>query len=326
VKHRLQQYTPMLYSPMDGVPLVGDPVFANNYRAVGGITWVYNPWTKVKRAPQDIESDPFGILILPPGEELIAADPGEEKGKVTLRFSPRTGDPFPNAVCWTREAFRWNHKGIHWLYNPWSGRRRLDVEIHADPYGFNLSSLEPSFAEKQSLVSLSFHPGTGEALNGDTVFAHNFRGITWKYNPWSGSKRDPTCVHRDPCGVMLMPLEHAQPPDSPDGCALGTDGVILTKAARTRQIVSHPLHEMLVAAIEQAMYGKGERHGGAKVEFLQQQWVALAAAHGRGFLTGQAAKKLNEAAAGKVGEEYERELLGAIVYIGMALLKHKGRV
>ena len=87
----------------------------------------------------------------------------------------------------------------------------------------------------------------------------------------------------------------------------------------------HPLYAPLMCAIEQAMRGKGERHGGATTPFLEQQWVALAKSHGIGFLTGQAAKKLNEAAAGKSGEAYERELLGAIVYIGMAILKHRGQ-
>jgi len=87
----------------------------------------------------------------------------------------------------------------------------------------------------------------------------------------------------------------------------------------------HPLYAPLMCAIEQAMRGKGERHGGATTPFLEQQWVALAKRHGIGFLTGQAAKKLNEAAAGKSGEAYERELLGAIVYIGMAILKHRGQ-
>lgn len=89
-------------------------------------------------------------------------------------------------------------------------------------------------------------------------------------------------------------------------------------------LVGHPLYEPLTDAIEQAMHGKGERHGGSVTPFLDQPWTVLAKAHGRGFLTGQAAKKLDEAVRGKAGEAFERELLGAIVYLGMALLYERG--
>ena len=86
----------------------------------------------------------------------------------------------------------------------------------------------------------------------------------------------------------------------------------------------HPLYPVFVAAINQAMYGKGERHGGAKTPFFEQPWAHYAKLHGRGFLTGQAAKKLEEAASTKTGEAFEQEMLGAMVYIGMAILSHRG--
>jgi hypothetical protein len=86
----------------------------------------------------------------------------------------------------------------------------------------------------------------------------------------------------------------------------------------------HPLYPILMAAIEQAMFGKGERHGGNVTPFLDQPWVHYAHMHGRGFLTGQAAKKLEEAAATRNGSAFEQEVLGAIVYLGMALLKERG--
>ena len=87
---------------------------------------------------------------------------------------------------------------------------------------------------------------------------------------------------------------------------------------------THPLYPVFVAAINQAMYGKGERHGGAKTPFFEQPWAHYAKLHGRGFLTGQAAKKLEEAASTKTGEAFEQEMLGAMVYIGMAILSHRG--
>lgn len=85
----------------------------------------------------------------------------------------------------------------------------------------------------------------------------------------------------------------------------------------------HPLYPVFMAAIEQAMSGKGVRHGGDTTPFLEQPWAHYAKMHGRGFLTGQAAKKLEEAAQ-RNGASFEVEILGAIVYAGMALLKERG--
>lgn len=86
------------------------------------------------------------------------------------------------------------------------------------------------------------------------------------------------------------------------------------------------LNECLAAAVEQATKGKGQRHGGDRTPFLEQPWVRLYKTHGLGFLLGQADKKYHEA----LGKENEadqcREILGAIVYLGMALLVLEGRV
>lgn len=90
--------------------------------------------------------------------------------------------------------------------------------------------------------------------------------------------------------------------------------------------LSHPLYPVVVKAIEQAMFGKGERHGGNATPFLEQPWVHYAKMHGRGFLTGQAAKKLEEAASKRTGEAFETEVLGAMVYAGMAVLFERGEV
>lgn len=96
-----------------------------------------------------------------------------------------------------------------------------------------------------------------------------------------------------------------------------------TEIDRSAAIQAHPLYPILVAAIEQAMYGKGERHGGAVTPFLEQPWVHYAKLHGRGFLTGQAAKKLEEAASLREGKTFETEVLGAIVYCGMAIVQER---
>ena len=86
----------------------------------------------------------------------------------------------------------------------------------------------------------------------------------------------------------------------------------------------HPMKPVLDAAIHQAMYGKGERHGGATVPFLDQPIFHYAKMHGRGFLTGQAAKKLEEAASTRKGEAFEAEVLGAIVYAASAIIFERG--
>lgn len=90
-------------------------------------------------------------------------------------------------------------------------------------------------------------------------------------------------------------------------------------------VKEHPLYGVFVAAIEQAMYGKGERHGGARTPFLEQPWVHYAHMHGRGFLTGQAAKKLEEAASTRSGLAFETEVFGAMVYLGMSVLNERQR-
>lgn len=87
----------------------------------------------------------------------------------------------------------------------------------------------------------------------------------------------------------------------------------------------HPLYAVFMAAIHQAMYGKGERHGGATVPFADQPIFHYAKLHGRGFLTGQAAKKLEEAASTREGESFVQEVLGALVYAGAAVLHEHGK-
>lgn len=94
-------------------------------------------------------------------------------------------------------------------------------------------------------------------------------------------------------------------------------------SAQREEPEDHPLYEILMGAINQAMFGKGERHGGARTPFLEQPWVHYAKMHGRGFLTGQAAKKLEEAASTREGLAFEQEVFGAIVYLGMAVLRER---
>lgn len=101
----------------------------------------------------------------------------------------------------------------------------------------------------------------------------------------------------------------------------------IVRLARSGELVyraNHPLALAFAAAIEQATKGKGERHGGDSIPFYDQQWVTLARCHGVGFLTGQAAKKANEAAQKSDPADWEREVLGTLVYAGMAVLFRRG--
>jgi hypothetical protein len=88
--------------------------------------------------------------------------------------------------------------------------------------------------------------------------------------------------------------------------------------------LNHPLATVYSDVIRQVMYGKGRRHGGSVTPFLEQSWLAVANVHGIGFLTGQAQKKMNEAVENNSlltdYPAWERELLGAIAYMGMALI------
>ncbi len=90
--------------------------------------------------------------------------------------------------------------------------------------------------------------------------------------------------------------------------------------------LDHPLYPVFMAAIEQAMHGKGERHGGAVTPFMDQPWMHYAKMHGRGFLTGQAVKKLEEAAEHRHGESFKTEVLGAIVYAAMSVIYEEGAI
>lgn len=92
----------------------------------------------------------------------------------------------------------------------------------------------------------------------------------------------------------------------------------LTK--KQEQMLEHPLAQVYLASLEQTMYGKGERHGGDATPFFEQSWYHTANVHGRGFLTGQASKKIEEAVMSKEGEAWKQEMLGALVYLGMAII------
>ncbi|MFG0318104.1 MAG: hypothetical protein ACF8XB_12580 [Planctomycetota bacterium JB042] len=83
------------------------------------------------------------------------------------------------------------------------------------------------------------------------------------------------------------------------------------------------LQWVFARAFTQANSGKGrERHGGDS-ELHEQPWFAIARAEGRGFLTGQAMKKIVESKRLE-GDARSREMLGAIVYLALCVLLDEG--
>lgn len=79
------------------------------------------------------------------------------------------------------------------------------------------------------------------------------------------------------------------------------------------------LRRILDAAFEQAASGKGKERHANGLPFNEQPMQDLIRAHGVGFATGQAAKKLQESH-GLQKDAAIRELLGAIVYTAGAIL------
>lgn len=90
-----------------------------------------------------------------------------------------------------------------------------------------------------------------------------------------------------------------------------------------------PLRAILDEALAQSAEGKGaERHARGQ-DFVDQPILRIARVHGVGFVTGQAAKKTDEAAGMISRGETDaavRELLGAIVYAAAAVISIRERM
>lgn len=85
------------------------------------------------------------------------------------------------------------------------------------------------------------------------------------------------------------------------------------------------LESVFADVMKQVTAGKGaERHGHDR-DFLKQPWHWIADGFGEGFLLGQAVKKMHEAthSSGWEHERWEREMLGAIAYIGFAVVNRR---
>lgn len=81
------------------------------------------------------------------------------------------------------------------------------------------------------------------------------------------------------------------------------------------------IDDILKQAVDQAMNGKGKRHGGSSVPWLEQPWKVYTDMFGEGFLKGQAVKKMEEAVSTRTGDSFKHEMLGAIVYMMAVISK-----
>lgn len=224
------QKRPLKFYPNSGTRVGPDDVgiLADTLRLrTSNSRWRFNPWTGAERALEDVESDPVGLLIVPPGEDC----------------------------------------------------RPFDVAV-----GLDRCLLHPRYSTKPfcpDCRSESERSNAREALH-------------------DAAEREQQVVD---CAREAFDKTFGPQPGPAD----------------------HPLRAVFALAIEQATRGKGVRHGGEATPFLEQPWVHYGKMHGRGFLTGQAAKKLEEAASTRQGEAFITEALGALVYIGMAILKEQGK-
>ncbi len=71
-----QQDSVMKYDPATG-DKYPYPSHATQWRLWHGssMAWLFNPWTGDRRSSSCVGSDPLGLLIIPPGEPVLAAPP-----------------------------------------------------------------------------------------------------------------------------------------------------------------------------------------------------------------------------------------------------------
>ena len=69
-----QQHTLMKIDPATGEPKPY-PSHAEQWREYHGqaTAWLFNPWAEYRRAAEDVGSDTYGFLIIPPKEPVYVA-------------------------------------------------------------------------------------------------------------------------------------------------------------------------------------------------------------------------------------------------------------
>lgn len=67
-----------------------------------------------------------------------------------LKYSPVEGTPYMAVSAYTADGFRQGHD-LPWKFDPWTGGRRSEVAVFADPYGVTLE--QGHFPEVASALS-----------------------------------------------------------------------------------------------------------------------------------------------------------------------------
>ncbi len=234
--------------------------------------------------------------------------------KRPLKFSPATGALGPSVA--EPKAYRANFPTVMWRFNPWTGWPRTDADVGSDPFGLLIWDGESPVEAETEKIGTGMPSAMWPCLRCGTSFAE---------------ARCPSCSTTDVTDVAAArealhdAAEREQLViDSAEEARVMTFG--RPEPGPQAPPADHPLQDVFALAIKQATRGKGVRHGGEATPFLGQPWAHYGKMHGRGFLTGQAAKKIEEAASLRTGDAFITEALGAIVYIGMAILKEQGKV
>lgn len=108
-----QQHTVMAHDPGDGAPCPF-PSHADQYRDWHKVrAWLFSPWTGEPRRAEDVGTDTFGHLIIPPGEPVYAdAPPAPNVDAMVDRFLcwplPKTFAPDCGISFDGRKDDEWN--------------------------------------------------------------------------------------------------------------------------------------------------------------------------------------------------------------------------
>lgn len=236
--------------------------------------------------------------------------------KRPLAFHPVHGAK--QSISVTAAEFRFNNGRTHdWHFNPWTGKVRDIGSVKSDPFGLLIHDGESPVKAWRGCPKEECVGGVGECATSGCKAARAAAGDT----PAAAREALHDWAEKEATHPRELNEAVARQQQVADCAKEAFDKTFGPQPGPAR----HPLQYVFALAIEQATRGKGVRHGGEATPFLDQPWVHYGKMHGRGFLTGQGAKKLEEAASLRQGDAFITEALGALVYIGMAILKEQGK-
>lgn len=176
---------PLIFCPSQGTQIVtwiGPPRRYNAARfreLYPDVIWEFNPWTGATRPARQRKLDPYGHTLEPPLDQIWPTS-----------FHPTSGArcAFPGkAEVWRMPPF------TRWTFNPWTGVRRDEGEVEADPLGFQIDH-----------------------------YGYNLKPpLEDGWIKWNGGKRPvdaDTLVHVIRSNNLYVPYQHLQQPPTYAGC------------------------------------------------------------------------------------------------------------